>query len=388
MADKIVKENWISNFTLVGKPVITDYTFKIDERSEKSAWIYNSMNIGIDCGEEHGTVYAELMGGYSDERNNIIYVHGKKDDGSDDFSNRYHVDWDDRFNDNILEDIGDLCFLTVGIEKTDKGKTYYKKFLSAYDAIAYVKEHLTSDMVVNVRGRLQYSMWNDNVQVRKTIDSIALSSVDDPSKYRANFTQTILIDKDSASFKNIDKDKGVMYIDARVLDYLKEYNGHEVKGQFPYNIQFEYPVDLNNQEQSKKIVDMLFKVKKGITQITFEGDFIEGGATVTATLDDVPEDIRMLIKEGVFDKDAILAKYSSNGSREKRMVLRTPYTKLMGEDKILQIHKFENQYDEDDLVLDCMMNDNAEVPWDDEDADANVTESSDAGNDMDWLNDL
>lgn len=387
MADKIVKENWISNFTLVGKPVITDYTFKIDERSEKSAWIYNSMNIGIDCGEEHGTVYAELMGGYSDERSNIIYVHGKKDDGSDDFSNRYHIDWDDRFNDNILKDIGDLCFLTVGIEKTDKGKTYYKKFLSAYDAIAYVKEHMTSDMVVNVRGRLQYSMWNDNVQVRKTIDSIALSSVDDPSKYRANFTQTILIDKDSVNFKNIDKDKGVIYIDARVLDYLKEYNGHEVKGQFPYNIQLEYPVDLNNQEQSKKIVDMLFKVKKGITQITFEGDFIEGGATVTATLDDVPEDIRMLIKEGVFNKDAILAKYSSNGSREKRMVLRAPFTKLMGEDKILQMHKFENQYDEDDLVLDCMMSDGAEFPWDDEDADANVAESSDAEG-LDWLNDL
>ena len=132
---------------------------------------------------------------------------------------------------------------------------------------------------------------------------------------------------------------------------------------------------------------MLFKVKKGITQITFEGDFIEGGATVTATLDDVPEDIRMLIKEGVFDKDAILAKYSSNGSREKRMVLRAPFTKLMGEDKILQMHKFENQYDEDDLVLDCMMNDSAEFPWDD-DSDANVAESSDAGNDMDWLNDL
>ena len=387
MADKIVKENWISNFTLVGRPVINDYTYKIDERSEKSAWIYNSLNLGIDCGEKHGTVYAEMMGGYSDERENFIYVHGKNDDDGDDFTNRFTVDWDDRFNDNILEEIGDLCFLTIGLEKTDKGKTYYKKFLSAYDAIAYIKEHLTSDMVVNVRGRLQYSMWNDKVQVRKTIDSIALSSVDDPSKYRSNFTQSILLDKDSASLKNIDKDKGVMYVDARVLDYLKEYNGHEVKGQFPYNTQFEFPMPLDNQEQCKKIMDKLFKVKKGITQITFEGDFIEGGATVTATLDDISEDIKELI--GIlYTEEEALARCSSNGSREKRMVLRKPHTKLIGEDKVLQMHKFENQYDEEDLVLDCMMNDNTETPWDDDETDVNVAESTDAGNDMDWLDSL
>ena len=32
----IKKENWVSNFTLIGKPKINDYTFKIDEISEKS----------------------------------------------------------------------------------------------------------------------------------------------------------------------------------------------------------------------------------------------------------------------------------------------------------------------------------------------------------------
>ena len=32
----------------------------------------------------------------------------------------YTIDWDDRFDESILADIGDLCFTTVGLEKTDK----------------------------------------------------------------------------------------------------------------------------------------------------------------------------------------------------------------------------------------------------------------------------
>lgn len=380
----IVKKDWVSNFTLIGVPKINDYTYKIDEKSQKSSWIYNSMNLGVDCGEKHGVVYAEMMGGYSDERDNILYVHGKKDDGTDDFENRFEIDWEDRFDEGILETIGDFCFITVGLEKTDKGKTFAKKFLSEYDAIAYIKDHLTDDMVVNVRGSLKYSIYNDRTQIRKTINSIFLSNADDASKYKATFTQSILLDKDSASLKNIDKDKSVMYVDARVLDYVKEYNGVEVRGQFPYNIQFEFVMPLAEQDKCKKIMDKLFKVKKGITQITFDGDFIEGGATVTATLDDLTDDMKELIEIGVYTEEQALAVCSSSGNRERRMVLKKPTVKLVGEEeKTPVIQKFEERFTEDDLVLDCMTKDedDNDVPWDEDEAES----SSD---DMDWLNEL
>ena len=76
----LTRENWISNFTLIGEAVLKnpEYTFKIDERSEKSDWVYNALNLGVDCGEKFGTVYAEMMGGYGAERQNVIYAHGKK----------------------------------------------------------------------------------------------------------------------------------------------------------------------------------------------------------------------------------------------------------------------------------------------------------------------
>lgn len=383
---KIMKSDWISNFTLIGKPVITDHTFKIDEKSEKSSWIYNSINLGVDCSEKHGVVYCEGMGGYSDERENVIYVHGKKEDGSDDFDNRFEVAWEDRFDEDILESVGNLCFFTVGLEKTDKGKTFYKEFLSMYDAIAYIQKHLTSDVVVNVKGSLKYSTYNEQTQIRKTINSIVLSSVDDPSKYKAEFTQSILLDKDSASLKNIDKDKSVMYVDARVLDYVKEYNGVEVKGQLPYPVQFEFEMPLDNQEKCKKIIEKVFRVKKGITQITFEGEFVEGGATVTATREDVPDEIWELVELGLYTEEDALKECSSNGNRERRMVLKRPIVRLAGEEKTPVYQKFEERYDEEDLVLDCMMakdEGSDDAPWDENDA-----EESSGDSDMDWLNDL
>lgn len=383
----IKKSDWQSSFNLIGKPVINDYTFKTDEKSEKSNWVYNALNLGVDCGEKHGTVYAEMMGGYSEENENRIYAHGKKDDGSDDFEKQIIVDWDDRFNDDVLEDIGELSFITIGLEKTSTDKTYYKKFLSAYDAIAYIKEHLTEDTVINVRGNLKYSSYNDNVQVRKNITSIALSKVEDSSKYKATFTQSILIDKDSASLKKdgIDMDKGVMYVNARVLDYVKEVDGIEVKGQYPYAKQFEFAMNFENEKQCKTIYEKLFKVKKDITQVTFDGDFIEGGAVVTTTLDDLPDDIRDLVEMGVYTEEEACAKCTANGNRERRMVLKKPSIKLVGDDKVPVVQKFEERFTEDDLVLDYLHKnkgtDNDKPPFDTE-------EESGADDSMSWLNNL
>ena len=380
----IEKKDWVANFTLIGKPVINDYTFKIDEKSEKSNWVYNALNLGVDCGEKFGTVYAECMAGYSEENENKIFVHGKKDDGSDDFEKQIVVDWEDRFDEDVLEKIGDLSFITVGLEKTDKGSTFYKKFLSAYDAIAYIKEHLTADVVVNVKGNLKYSTYNDNVQVRKNITSIVLSKVDDPANYKATFIQTILIDKDSASLKNIDKDKGVMYVDAKVLDYVKEVKGVEVKGQYPYNKQFEFAMDFSNEAQCKKIMEKLFKVKKGITQITFEGEFIEGGAVVTATWDDIPKDIKDLVEAGVYSKEEALAKCTANGSKERRMVLVKPQIKLEGENKVPRLAIYDERYKEEDLILDYLYDSqklNTENIFE-------ATDNSGLDDSMDWLNNL
>ena len=397
----ITKKDWIASFNLVGETKLNDYTYKIDEKSEKSSWIYNSLNLGVYCGEKYGTVYASMMGGYSEEKAGVIFAHGKKEDGSDDFENQIQVAWEDRFDEDILESLGDMCFITVGLEQTNKNKVFYKKFLSEYDAIAYIQEHLEEGMVLNVRGNLRYGLYQDKVQLQKNINNIVLSKVDDVAKYKATFVQTVLLNKDSASLKKeqIDKDKGVLYVSTRVLDYLKEFNGIEVKGQYPFQKEFEFEMDFSNEKICKMIMEKVFKVKKDVTQITFEGEFISGGAVVTATWDDVPDDIKDLVECGIYTKEEALQRCSTNGNREDRMILRKPHTRLVGDEKKPMVQKFEQRFTEDDLTLDYLVQEapadgfmnvpeGEELPFADDKKDDTDSGEEGSVDDMSWLNNL
>lgn len=384
------RKNWVASFTLIGEAKVGDYTFSIDQRSEKSDWIYNRMNLQVDCGSKYGKIDAQMMGGYGSERNNVIYVHGKDENGRDDFKNFYTIDWEDRFDDSILSDIGDLAFITVGLEKDTKDKTFYKKFLTPYDAIAYIQEHLENGMVVNVKGNLKYQLYNDTVTCQKEITSIVLSKAE-PENYRANFTQTILIDKDSATKSDIDKDKGVLNVTAYVIEKYKEFNGYDltnggkVKGGLyvPLRKNYEFTLDMEKPEKTAAILSKIFKVKKGVDQVTFDGHFEEVGSTITTTIEDLPEDIVELIELGLYTEEEALTKCSTNDNKDRRMILDKPNIKLVGEEdsKTPIINRVENAYDEEDLLLDCLVpkaTDDDEVPFnDDEDVVEEVVATED-----------
>jgi hypothetical protein len=387
---KVLKKG-LSQFQLIGEAKINDFTFKIDSESKSSDWIKNQLNLGLDCGNGN-VVYSELSGGYGSKRDNVIRVHGhklnEKNQKIDDYENKFTIAWEDRLDEDILETIGDSCFLTIGVEKyIDKNKqekTFSKKFLSAYDAIPYIQEHLQTGMVVNVKGDLKYSMYNDNVQVKKEIKSIFLSKVDDKSKYKATFTQSILINKDSKG--KLDKEKAVYPIYARVIDYTKFYGEKEVKQMIPFAKTFELEVDKIKPENTKKILDKIFAVKKKINEITFEGDLVEGQAMVTITEDDLPDDIKELIDMGVYTLEDAVGKLAIGGSKEKRMILRRPVIKMVGDDenKSAVVMKEENKYSEEDLIFDFMF-ENDDADDDDNDSDADSVVDSDDSDDDSWL---
>ena len=355
---KVALKKGQAKFMLIGEAKVNDFTFKIDEESKKSDWVYNQLNLGVDCGNGN-VVYAEMMGGYGAERDNVIYVHGKKknDNGKevDDYESKFTIAWEDRFDEDILETIGEGCFLTVGLEKDTKDKVFAKKFLSQYDAIDYIKENLTSGMVVNVKGDLKYSKYNDNVQTKKEIKSVFLSKVDDITKYKATFTQTILIDKDSVG--KLDKEKATYPIYATVIDYAKMYGEKEVKTNVPFAKTFEVEVNKEDPTKTKAFIEKVMKVKKDITEITVEGEIVEGATLVTITEDDIPEDIKELIECGAYTMEDAVAKLAVGGSREKRMILRRPVIQMVGEEDAKKpvILKTEAKYTADDLVLDFML---------------------------------
>ena len=53
------------------------------------------------------------------------------------------------------------------------------------------------------------------------------------------------------------------------------------------------------------------------------------GAIVTATEDDIPDDIKTLIEIGVYTLEEALAKCTVTSGREKRMVIRKPSIKMV-----------------------------------------------------------
>ena len=364
--------------------------------------MYNSINLGVDCGEKYGTVYCELMDGYGTERENYpIYVFGKEEDGTADFTNSYQIAFEDRLDQDLVADVADISLITVGLEKTDKDKTFYNKFLKGYDAIAYAYEHLKDGMVVNVKGQLKYTVYNGNIQCRKEINSIVLSQAD-PEYYHATFSQSILLDRDSCTKESLDKNKSVLLVNAYVLEKFKEFNGHDLTeggknrgGQFvPLKKTFEFPVDISTpegKEKTNKIIQKFFKVKKGVTQINFNGEFIESGATVQTTVDDLSDDIKELIDMGIYTEEEAIALCSDNGTRERRMLIRQPIIRKVGPDdkKVSKPQIFNEKFTEEDLALDCLIPvEEDDVPFDestDETKEETVVDNLD---DDSWLDQI
>lgn len=321
-------------FTLIGKAKVTDKTFNLDN-SYDSGWTDNQMYLGVDCGNGN-MVYGEMRGGFFPDDDNILRGFSKDDKDDDGKSKQVEIAWEDRFDEELLDTIADTSFITVGVEKDVKGKTVYKKFLSAYDAVEYLNEHLEDGMVVNVKGNIGYSEYEDNVTVKKEITSIVLSKVEDEADFKATFTQTILLGFDSIGKK--DPEKNTIALNAYVVDYVgkPKIDGKkvEIKKNVTYPKTFEVAIN-DNPEITAKMLQKFFKVKKkgSINVLTVMGNLIEGAAIVNITDDDIPDDIKELIEMGLYSEEEAKAKCAVGGNnRERRMVILKPDITYVGQD--------------------------------------------------------
>ena len=391
--EKTPLKKGVSQFNLVGKAKINDNTFTVDTESQTSDYIYSRANLGVDTG--NGVVFSSLMGGYFATQDSVIYVHGvKKNEAGknvSDYENRFTIAWEDRFDDDILETVGDDCFIKVGIEKDNKGKTYTKKFLSPYDAIEYLSEHLTDGTVVNVSGVMQYQYYNDTVSVQKNIKSIYLSTKTEED-FKAEFRQTILLDSDSVG--KLDREKNTYPIDCYVVDYVGKLDGTEIKQNVVMPKTFYFDVlDTENPDKTKKLLDKFFTPSKKdkILELGVIGSFCEGGVVSTATLDDLDEDIKMMIDLGMLTEEEALAKYTT-GNVERRMVIKQFLTRNDSDDaetKHLVIMKDEDKYTTNDMVFISQFVDNDEEEETEEETAVGVDTDNETDEESeDWLREL
>ena len=375
-------------FNLIGRVKVTDKTFNLDN-SYDSGWTDNSMYVGVDCGNGN-TVYAEMRSGfYSDpDKESVIRAYSKDERDDAGKSKSVEIAWEDRLDESLYDSISDSSFLTVGVEKDVKDKTVYKKFLTAYDAVEYLNEHLEDGMIVNVKGTIGYSEYEGNVSTKKEITSIVLSKIDDEADFKATFSQTILVDSKSIGKKN--DDKGTMELAAYVVDYVgkPKIDGEkiEVKKNVTYPKTFEIAIN-ENPEITAKMLQRFFKPKKGkITEITVTGNLVEGGSTVNITEDDIPDDIKELIEMGLYSEEEAEKKIAvGNGNRERRMIIVKPDITYVGtgDDRKPTVAFEDGKYDEDDLYFyeQALLDAGAE-PSSDNDTDSESEETSSEDDDL------
>ena len=353
------------SFTLVGKAKINDYSYAFDRKSKTSDWIYNSLNLGINCGNGN-VVYASMMGGFNSENESYCYAYKKDDLGKIDYKNSIRISFSQRNDKQIVNTVADECFIKVGLEKDANRNTITKKFLFPYDAIKYISEHLTDGDTVRINGNLryQYSPSTETIMINKNITSIYLSNAE-PKQYQAAFIQKILVDKDS--ILKYDKEKNIIPISAYVIDYVSNVGNVPIKQQLAFCMPFEIEVNKENPNFTEKFINKFFKVKdrKSIDAIVVEGRIIESIDTQTATIRDLPSDIVTLIECGQITKEDALSKYTK-GQKCKKFIIDKPYIKASSdkddkENFSLSVVREENAYCQDDLLfIEDFLNENTE----------------------------
>lgn len=344
-----------ATFNFIGRVKVTDKTFNLDNTYD-SGWTDNSMYVGVDCGKGN-IVYSEMRSGFFPDKDNVIRAYDKTEKDDAGKSKSVEIAWEDRFDESLLDNIADSSFLTVGVEKDVKGKTLYKKFLTAYDAVEYLNEHLEDGVIVNVKGNIGYSEYEGNVSVKKEITSIVLSKVEEEDDFKATFSQTILVDTKSIGKK--DEEKGTMSLSAYVVDYVgsPKIDGEKVaiKKNLVYPMTFEVAIN-ENPEVTVKMLQRFFKPKKKncLNEITVVGNLVEGAAIVNITEDDIPEDIKELIAMGLYSEEEAEKKCAvGNGNREKRMIVIKPDISYVGqgEERKPTVAFEENKYEDSDLYF-------------------------------------
>lgn len=378
------KSQWF--MTGVAK-VNSEYTFSIDVISGNTGFKYNKINLGIEISKGH-TIYVDGMGGYypgnkdkdGNPKQNLIYVNDK-----DDFANRFEVDFEDRFNKKILESVNGMNFIKVGLEKTADGKVHIERFLSKYDAIEYIEEHLEDGMVVNVTGKFQYRLYQGELQIVKELQGIYLSDKA-PEDYKATFTQTILVDKESIDKDNVEDDLVPIY--AMVPEYIKDYDGKLIKEILAFPVTFYFDLKEYDAKTSGKIMKKFLTAKKGVTEITVEGEMRSSVEVTEISDEDIPEDMKQLIEMGIYTKEQILGKLTIKGSGVQKMVIIKPFVQKVkdGEEVSLKLLHFPDKYKESE-VLNVYSFASVEEKDDEEDADLDELEKPE-DDDMAWLNQL
>lgn len=330
-----------SQFEVVGTVgKIGEWTFKIDTKSD-SGYLYSSAQLNINTGNNN-VVRVEAMGGcYPNSTGNTIRVRSKEN------NERFEIEWEDRKNEAVLENVSDFDFITVALEKDTKGNLFYKKFLTWYDAVDYVKDNIQEGMVVKVKGNLNWSEYNDIIKARKNIQSIYLATAT-PEEYHATFTQTVLLESDAVDKSHAKEDK-IVDINAKVVDYDKL-----IKKQRPFDFTYKVKLEDGKEKACLAVVSKFLTVgdKKVLRELAVDGNIVEGAEVGSVSVDDISDELRELIECGIYTEEEILGKMAVKGDKVVNFYITKPHVQK-DKEGVTKVFMDDKKYTLEDLFVEA-----------------------------------
>lgn len=358
----------VSRFSAYGKVSISADTFPTDAVKAASGYTYKRVSFPVSVGDNN-TIYVQMMGGYSPKKP-VIYARNTDNDPIE-------VNWDLRTNENILENIADRSFVKVRLEKDADGKLIEKKFLSEFDAITYMADHLKDGQQVYIGGDVEYRHYNGQIQRSFNMTTVALDENED-RKPSAQLSQTYLIDSTSVDrdWEDQLEEKKQLVVNAYVPQYVGKHEGKQIKKTLAFPQQFVLKATDENMDKRKAIVKRFLLTDEDVVrELSLLCDLVDGYEESTGNVE-LSDDLKELIKLGFMTEEAAEKQMTIGGNRVRETVLVRPMLRRNNGQPELMM---EDKYAPEALVFLQAIMDDEEVddPFPPEDEVAKSTESKD-----------
>lgn len=360
--ENVLKSTY-ANFNSCGLPQFSEKAFEIGKKGTNNKnWIENRLSLSLHCGENERLSFADLRGGYVIGKECFIYAFGKKKDGSTDYEQSIKIEWNKRLEQESIDLVGDEFLITVALEKDKDNNLVYKKFLSGYDAVAYVKEHLTKDTPIKVNGKLEYKTYSNGEKYTETksIRYIGLALDKNGNfltedNFYATFSQRLLLttssfeeDKLNVGF-NVIHGYSVFRDSGTKKNYVAEHPIYVATKKLAENTNY----NVVDKATWSTLVKIFKPDKTKVNVVDIDGRFYNDTKTIDIKESDLPEQIRNNYKALGLDLETLGKAVNGKGGNVYPIFQKIRVSKSENENDILGITFAikHNEYDETDLVF-------------------------------------
>lgn len=359
------KKQTLGSFNITGYITVDDKTFEMNKAGKNNKnWIMNVFNPKVED-KEGKSMYMRFMDGFDKVKGKRIFARTKD-------NSNIEISFADRDKEALLEQLDDFSFVKVGLGKEkvkdeETGKEYerwnFRKFITSYDAIALLKEVLEIGKTYKVRmiGNQKFNLFNGNMNRNYDLQTIYILPEDDTSECDFGFKHNILLDSESV---NMDKwaEEGIANIKAKVYQ-KKNKNEYEV-----LEVPFVIRANEDNKEKYENVIKkhLLVEDEGVIRRINIAGIYNCGYISGKVEEEDLPEEIKEMIKDGIYTKEQIL-NMNSKKERVDELVIRKPVIRRI--DGILKVDKSNDEFKPEDLENLVVETEDEEIEIPDEELD-------------------